>query len=104
VEKETVDIFALGVHSVGTTAGQIVPIPVAGGGEKGVLFKAPGALDDTPNTVAVFIGRSNVTADQTGSGGFPLAPGDSITLPVDAANEWYAIATATSQVINWINL
>lgn len=70
--------------------------------ERGVLFKAPGPTDPTPNTASVFISTyPGVTADQADSGGFPLAPGESIVLPVRYVQDWYAVA-GSSQKLNWI--
>lgn len=103
--KETVRDFALGLVTIGTTAVQIIPIPVSGGGTKGILLKTPGPSHDTPNTVTVYIGRANVKADQSiEAGGYPLDPGQSVTIPVEKADEWFAISGTAGQVINWINL
>lgn len=69
---------------------------------KGLLIKAPGTTDDTPNTESVFIGRSSVTADWAATGGFPLAPGESITLPIEEVGSLYAISASGSQHLNCI--
>lgn len=93
-----------GVKVVSDSASRTFPNGFSGN-VKGILLKAPGVDDDTPNTASVFIGfSSNVTADQTGSGGFPLAPGESITIPVEDASNIWDVATDTNQKLNWIAL
>lgn len=102
VVKETTKRLAYGVKAVGTTAGQLTTVKVAGGLFKGILLKCPGASDDTPNTKSVFVGGTHVTADQAATGGFPLAPGESISLPIDAPDSVYVRAVDANQKINWI--
>jgi hypothetical protein len=93
----------LAPFSVLTSAAQIISsVNAPDGVLKGVLIKAPGPTDDTPNTLSVFIGGANVTADQATTGGFPLAPGESITLPIELVDGIYAIATGANQKLNCI--
>lgn len=100
--KETVKFARFGIVNVGTSATQITAVTMPDGDVfKGILLKAPGSSDDTPNTASVFIGHANITADQASTGGFPLAPGESLTLPIDQTSGLYAIATDTSQKLNW---
>lgn len=93
--KETVPGFVvIPPISVGSSATQLMAtLNVALGVLKGILIKAPGSTDDVPNDKSVFIGRSNVTT----STGFPLAPGESVVLPIEAASSVYAVASDTSQ-------
>ena len=42
------------------------------------------------------------TADQTETGGFPLAPGESITLPLEELDDLYAIAADANQKLNCV--
>jgi len=72
------------------------------GNFSGVVFKAPGPTDDAPNTVAVYLGKNDVTADQNAeTGGFPLAPGESITVPLLSAEDVYVVASSSSQAVAW---
>jgi len=95
---------AHGVQSVGTTAAQLTDKKLAEGNFKGILIKAPGPTDDTPNTNSIYVGGKTITANQTGTGGFPLAPGESISIPIESAEFIYTIATDTNQKANWILL
>lgn len=72
---------------------------------KGILIRAPGADDPTSNTLCVWVGGPAVTADSaTDSGGIPLPPGESITLPVDDPTGVYVISTAGSQEVAWLGV
>lgn len=101
--SETTHIpFRLGHTAVSVTRARAVGTELPDGNYSGVLFKAPGTDDDTPNTVPIYIGDSKVTADYNAStGGFPLAPGESITLPLKYVAELYVVATANSQSVAW---
>jgi hypothetical protein len=92
----------IGVTTVGTSAVLLFSLK---GIEQGVLLKAPGTDNDTPNTATVYVGTSaNVTADQTGTGGFPLEPGESRIVPADSFGEitLYAVSGSASQHLNWL--
>jgi hypothetical protein len=67
-----------------------------------VLIKAPGPTDPVPNTSSVFVGSFNVTADQSATGGFPLAPGESLPLPISDISSIYVVAADGNQTVNWI--
>lgn len=57
---------------------------------------------DIANTGIVYIGNSDVTAGTTAAtDGFPLSPGESLTLEVTNSNIPYAIASANNQVVYW---
>ena len=54
------------------------------------------------NTDTVYIGNSDVTAGTTAAtDGFPLEPGESITLPVNNSNLLYAIGATANQKVFW---
>jgi hypothetical protein len=92
-----------GHKTVGVTSVQLTPQSFKA--EKGILIRAPGATDTVPNTVPVWIAQtSTVTADSTGSGGYPLAPGESVSLPVNDPSELYVISTAADQTIAWMGI
>lgn len=80
---------------IDTTAEQITSTSFAA--KFGVTVKAA-----TGNTGTVYIGLSDVTAGTTAAtDGFPLEPGESITLPVNNPNLLYAIASANNQKVFW---
>lgn len=86
---------------VGTSAVQLVP--VSGRLTTGLLLRAPGGDDPVSNTAPIWIGNANVTADSdVTTGGFPIPPGGSLTINVDAVTELYLVSTAVSQDIAWI--
>lgn len=57
------------------------------------------------NAANIWIGRSGVTANTNAiTGGFPLVPGSSITLPVAEMQHIYAISTSASQDLAWLGI
>ena len=102
--KETVKTTELkyGHKAVGITTVQLTALafPLL----KGLLIRAAGVDDPTPNTAVVWIGGTTVTADSTASGGFPLAPGESINIPADNPTEVYVISDAASQTVAWMGV
>lgn len=102
IERTSVERIIFGVKSVTASATQLTTEQPSDGVYRGVLLKAPGTTDDTPNTLSVFVGNSKVTADQASTGGFPLAPGESLVLPLTNPSKVYVIATDTAQKINWV--
>jgi len=92
-----------GHKAVGQTAVQLTPQSFQA--EKGILIRVPGDTDAVPNTAPVWVAQNpGVTADSTDSGGFPLAPGESISLPVNNPSKLYVISTAASQTIAWMGI
>jgi hypothetical protein len=80
---------------IDTTAEQITTTSFAA--KFGVTVKS--AAD---NTDTVYIGNSDVTAGTTAAtDGFPLEPGESITLPVNNPNLLYAISASANQKVFW---
>jgi hypothetical protein len=72
---------------------------------KGLLIRAPGTGDTTPNTNPIWIGGKGVTANSNvGTGGVPLLPGESINLPVDDPTEVYVISDAATQDVAWMGV
>jgi len=72
---------------------------------KGVLLRAPGNADPTPNTNMVWVGGAAVTADSdSGTGGVPIGPGESIILPVDNPSLLYVISDAADQDLAWLGV
>lgn len=62
-------------------------------------------LADSDNTVNIWIGKSNVTADNNATtGGFPLIPGSSIELPFSDMQDLYGISTDADQNLVWMGI
>jgi len=71
----------------------------------GIVVRAPGADDPTPNTAPVWIGRKGVTANNNEqTGGFPVMPGAVLTIPVDRPAALYCISTAAGQTLAWMGV
>lgn len=96
--KDTHKEYLVGQITVGVTAVQIPATELAHDNQRGILIKAYGANDTVLNTVPVFIGNAQVTVDD----GFPLAPGESVTIPITGDDAIYAVASVSSQKIAWI--
>ena len=73
---------------------------------KGILLRAPGAFDPTPNTVCVWVGGAAVTADSAhATGGMPVAPGESLHIPSDLIEgDIYLVTTENNQDIAWLGV
>ncbi len=70
---------------------------------KGLLIRAPGSDDPTPNTNFIWIGLASVTANSNvGTGGMPLSPGESLVLPVDDPSKVFVISDTASQEVAWM--
>lgn len=103
--RETVDPKNLrwGHKVVGTTAVKLTDLEFKF--SKGLLVRAPGSSDPTPNTNCIWLGGAGVTADSDAeTGGVPLAPGDSINLPVNDPTEIYAISDGAAQDVAWMGV
>ena len=73
---------------------------------KGILLRAPGSFDPTPNTHCVWVGGPAVTADSNlATGGMPIAPGESLHIPSDLIEgDIYLVSTGNDQDIAWIGV
>ena len=103
--RETVNTKELkwGHKVVGATAVQLTALEFEF--TKGLLLRAPGSDDPTPNTNFIWVGGAGVTADSNvGTGGMPIAPGESINLPVNDPTDVYVISDAASQEIAWMGV
>ena len=101
--NEVVPEFSHGNADVGTS--EVVLIANAPAEtHKGVMVRAPGVNDDTPNTAVVYVGRSGLTADSdNGTGGWPIPPGETVTIPVTDPETLFTISGTASQKLSyWI--
>lgn len=69
---------------------------------KGILLRAPGQFDPVPNTACVWVGGEFVTADSVDTGGMPIAPGESLYIPVASSGRLFVVSTVEAQDIAWI--
>ncbi len=67
---------------------------------KGVLLRAPGRNDPTPNTQPVWVGGLHVTPQS----GMPIVPGAALVLPVDDPGQLYVISTTSDQLIAYMGI
>jgi len=89
--------------TVGTTAVKVNPQGMQF--VKGILIRAPGSLDPTPNGSPCWFGPATVTADaHADTGGFPLLPGDSLFIPSEYLENLYAISDQASQNLAWMGV
>ncbi len=96
-----------GHTAVAQTAVPLVPVDYSAqygvATYRGILVRAAGAGEDTPNDDIVYVGGPGVTADNNaGTGGFPLLPGASLILPVDNPFKVYAISPSGTQDLAWV--
>lgn len=97
IANEVVAEFLHGWVDVGTSEVQVAP-NVPAEVHKGILVRAPGSTDDVPNTAVVYVGHAGVTAnDEVATGGWPLAPGNSVNIPISDPSELFVISGSVSQ-------
>lgn len=96
--KDTAGLFRHGQKIVGVTLVQIIEIRFTFA--KGILLRAAGDNDPVPNTNVIWIGGPAVTPDD----GMPLAPGETMTIPLEDGTRLYAISTAADQKIAWLGM
>lgn len=103
VNKETVEKLRYGWTTAADSPTQLTAQDLPDGNMKGVLIKAPGSADDTPNTEPVYIGGPGVTANSAvATDGFPLTPGDSIVIPLESAASIYVVSESGGQLVAWM--
>lgn len=102
VAKESIAASSLnnGHTVVGTARVQLTALDFKA--YKGVLMRAPGSTDPTPNTAPIWVGGPGVTADSGNAGGIPILPGDAIFIPIERPDKLYVISTAVDQDIAWL--
>lgn len=102
VAKESVVDLFTGHTVVGVSRVRVVTADFEGM-LKGILIRAPGSGDPTPNTASIWVGGNGVTADSsTNSGGMPLPPGESLFIPAERLNKLFVISTAADQDLAWM--
>ncbi len=87
---------------IGPTAAPVTPNSVEL--VRGLLLRAPGPNDPTPNTDVIYIGLSQVTADTSATGGMPLLPGGVLELPVDDPSVIFAVSQSPNQDLAWMGM
>jgi hypothetical protein len=104
IETTVTKDIRYGHKVVGATAVQLTN--VSSEMVKGLLLRAPGSADPTPNTHTIWVGTNeNVTADSHAeTGGMPIIPGAALTIPAQDANDIWVIAGAAAQDIAWIGV
>lgn len=103
--KDTVEVKMLnhGHKVVGATAVKLTDLAFFC--MKGVVIRAPGTDDPVPNTAVIWVGSAAVTADSDpGTGGMPIAPGESIVLPIDDPTTAWVVSTAANQDVAWLGV
>ena len=65
---------------------------------QGILLRCPGGSDAVPNTTEVWVGKEPVTD----SDGMALAPGETLSLPLESGENLYAVTATANQVIAWM--
>lgn len=101
VKESVVDLFH-GHVTVGTTRVRVVDIELQTMA-KGILVRAPGSGDPTPNTATVWLGGTGVTADSNkDTGGMPLPPGECLYVPLETVRRFWAISTVVGQDLAWM--
>lgn len=96
--KDTVQQFQHGQKLISTSAVRIIDIDSRF--VKGILLRSAGDNDPTPNVDTIWIGRSNVTAND----GMPISPGETMTVPLESGANLYAISTSANQSIAWLGV
>jgi hypothetical protein len=86
----------------------VTPVPLTDAPAKfkrGILLRAPGPNDLTPNTDVVYVGRKCVTADSNaGTGGMPILPGSALELPVEDPSQVFVVSLSPGQDLAWMGV
>lgn len=70
---------------------------------RGILLRCAGPGDAVANTVPVWVGKENVTADSdSGTGGMPIIPGESMFLPIEKATLLWIVSIDENQDVAWL--
>jgi hypothetical protein len=96
--KDTAALFKHGQQNVGTEMVRIIEVNFTF--LKYLLLRTPGANDPVPNTNMIWIGGPGVTPND----GMPIAPGETLKLPLENGKRLYAVSTAADQKLAWIGM
>lgn len=96
--QDTVRQFYYGQKLVGAGVVQIMSIDPKF--VKGIVLRAAGDNDPVPNTAPIWVGGPTVATNT----GMPLAPGETLSLPLERGGDLYAISTTANQSIAWLGL
>lgn len=105
--KETSPVGDLryGHTTVGKTAAPLTPNSIKL--VRGVLLRAPGPNDLTPNSDVVYVGLASVTcsgAVGSDTDGLPILPGGAVELPIDDPSMVYVVSNTDDQDICWMGV
>lgn len=97
MNKETVKQY---FHGQVTLAANTITkiINLNNGFTQGIILRCPGVSDAVPNTTEVWIGKAAVTDGD----GMAIAPGESLSLPLDSGDKLYAVTATANQVVAWV--
>lgn len=103
IGKESVEGIAPGSGpSHGHTVVGTSPVPLTPN-KFSEVYKGVLVVADTANTVAIYIGRAAVTADNNvATGGIPLPAGTSIFIPIEDPTVLYVVSGSASQDAAWM--
>jgi hypothetical protein len=65
---------------------------------QGILLRCPGVSDAVPNTTEVWVGKEPVTDGD----GMAIAPGETLSLPLESGENLYAVTATVNQVVAWV--
>jgi hypothetical protein len=65
---------------------------------QGILLRCPGVSDAVPNTTEVWVGKEPVTDGD----GMAIAPGETLSLPLESGENLYAVTATANQVVAWM--
>ncbi len=65
---------------------------------QGIILRCPGPTDAVPNTTEVWIGKAAVTDGD----GMAIAPGETMSLPLESGENLYAVTATVNQVVAWV--
>lgn len=98
VTKEGVRTFKHGQELISTNAVKVIEPDHRF--IRGILLRSAGEKDPTPNTGMIWIGTAGVTS----ATGMPIAPGETLSLPLDRGANLYAISDTANQSLAWLGV
>lgn len=97
MNKETVGQYFHGQLTLAANTPEKI-IKITNEFTQGIILRCPGGSDAVPNTTEVWIGKAAVTDGD----GMAIAPGESLSLPLDSGDKLYAVTATANQVVAWV--